>query len=53
MDFEKSKWATLSVGADGAVQSPEHGQPTRYQVAGPTEPPQALLQKLLQTAERE
>ena len=53
MDFEKGKWATISVGADGLVQRPEHGQPKRYKVAGPAEPPQALLQKLLETADGE
>ncbi len=51
LDFEKGKWATLTVGADGAVQRPEHGQPTRYRVGGPAEAPQALLQELLETAD--
>jgi hypothetical protein len=51
LDFEKGRWATLTVGADGAVQRPEHGQPTRYRVAGPAAAPQTLLRKLLETAD--
>jgi hypothetical protein len=50
-DFEKGKWATLTVQADGTVDRPDHGQPLRYRIVGKAEPPESVLQKLLGTAE--
>jgi len=51
-DFEKGKWATLTVKPDGTVDRPDHSQPRRYRVAGRAEPPASVLQtKLLVTAE--
>ena len=38
-DYEKGKWATLTVKADGTVDRPDHGQPQRYRVDGPAEAP--------------
>lgn len=48
-DFEKGKWATLTVKPDGTVDRPDHGQPQRYRIAGKAELPEILLHKLLGT----
>lgn len=50
-DFEKGKWATVTVRADGTAERPDHGQPVRYRIAGKAEPPEPLLPKLLGAAE--
>jgi len=50
-DFEKGKWATLTVKPDGTLDRPDHGQPHRYRMAGKAEPTERLLQKLLGAAE--
>ena len=50
-DFEKGKWATLTLEANGTIGRPDHGQPPRYRIAGKAEPPECLLQKLLGAAE--
>jgi hypothetical protein len=50
-DHENGKWATLTLKPDGTVDRPGHGQPLRYNVARLAESPEALLKKLLNTAE--
>ena len=38
-DYEKGKWATLTVNSAGEVQRPDHGQPQRYRIEGKAEKP--------------
>lgn len=48
-DYEKGKWATVTVRADGTADRPDHGQPLRYKVVDKAENPESLLKKLLTT----
>ena len=45
--YEKGKWATLVIHADGSMDRPDHGQPQRYRVVGKADNPESLLPKLL------
>ncbi len=51
-DYEKGKWATLTVNSAGEVQRPDHGQPQRYRIAGKAEYPSALVERILEAAAR-
>ncbi len=46
-DYERGKWATITVHPNGTVDRPEHGQPQRYHIAGQAEAPAGLLNALL------
>ena len=46
-DYEKGKWAIVSVSPDGSIKRPNHGQPERYRISGKSEEPQALIEALL------
>jgi hypothetical protein len=47
--YEQGTWATLTIAPDGTLQRPDHGQPRRYQVAGPAESAATLIEQLLET----
>ena len=46
-DYEKGKWATLTVNSAGEVQRPDHGQPQRYQIEGRAEEPSVLVERVV------
>jgi len=50
-DFEKGKWATLTVKPDGTMDRPDHGQPLRYRIAGKAEAPESVLRNLIEVAQ--
>jgi len=46
-DYERGKWATVTIHPDGTVDRPTHGQPLRYRVAGRAVPPTEALDTVL------
>jgi alpha-D-xyloside xylohydrolase len=50
-NFEKGKWATLTVKRDGTVDRPDHSQPQRYRIAGKARSPEHFLRTLLADTE--
>ena len=49
--YENGTWATVTLGSDGTVRRPDHGQPQRYRVIAGAQDPPAVIARVLGTGQ--